>query len=92
MKTLFSLVAILFEVVAPSLDEDMSRSNMSWLKTYQIFVNVVKFQFIFFGLQSNENIVLEVGGCSIDIANSVTLLGVAIDSKLMFDQHVSKIF
>ena len=92
MKTLFSLVASLFEVVAPSLDEDMSRSNMSWLKTYQIFVNVVKFQFIFFGLKSNETIVLEVGGCSIDVANSVTLLGVAIDSKLMLDQHVSKIF
>ena len=79
-----------FEVVASSLEEDMSKS-MSWFTTNQIVLNASKFQVILFGLNSNENIILEVGGCSIDVANSVTLLGVTIESKLKFSQHVSKI-
>ena len=45
-------------------------------------MNASKLQVILFRLNSNENIVLEVGGCSIDVANSVALLGVTIDSKL----------
>ena len=60
-------------------------------KTNQMVVNALKFQVILFGVNSNENIVLEVAGCSIDVANSVTLLGVTIDSKLTFNQHVLKI-
>ena len=54
-------------------------------------VNASKFQAILFGLNSKEDIVLEVGGCSIDVANSVTLLGVTIDSKLKFNKHVLQI-
>ena len=50
-------------------------------------MNTSKFQVMLLGLNSNENTVLEVGGCSIDVANSVTLLGVTIDSKLKFSQH-----
>ena len=40
-----------------------------------MIVNTSKFQAILFGLNSNEDIVLEVDGCSIDAANSVTLFG-----------------
>ena len=50
-------------------------------------VNTLKCQVTLLGLNSYENTVLEVGGCSIDVANSVTLLGVTIDSKLQFSQH-----
>ena len=53
--------------------------------------NASKIQVILFGLSSKESIVLKVGGCSIDVANRVTLLGVTIDSKLKFNQHVSQI-
>ena len=79
-----------FEVVALSLEEDISKS-MYWFKTNQMVVNAPKFQAILFGLNSKEDIVLEVGGCSIDVANSVTLLGVTIDSKLKFNKHVLQI-
>ena len=48
-------------------------------------VNASKFQLILFGLNSNENIVLTVGGCSNDAANSVTLIRVTNDFKLKFD-------
>ena len=79
-----------FEVVALSLEEDMSKS-MYWFKTNQMVVNASKFKAILFGLNSKEDIVLEVGGCSIDVANSVTLLGVTIDSKLKFNRHVLQV-
>ena len=55
---------------------------MPWLKTNQMVMNASKFQVILFGVNTNENIVLEVGGCSIDVANSATLLSVKVDSKL----------
>ena len=46
-----------FEVVAPSLEEDMSRCrSMSWFKTNQMVVNASKFQVTLFGLNSNERI------------------------------------
>ena len=54
-------------------------------------VNASKFRVILFGLYSNENIVLEVGGCSTDVANSGTLPGVTIDSTLKFNLHVLQI-
>ena len=72
-----------FETVASSLKEDKSR---------QILVNASKFQVMLFGLNPNESLILEVGGCSIDVANSATLLRVAIDSKVKFNQHVLHIF
>ena len=59
--------------------------SMYWLKTSQMVMNASKLQVVLFSLSSNENIVLEVGGCSNDVANTVTLLGVAIDSKLKFN-------
>ena len=63
---------------------------MYWFKTNQMVVNASKFQVILFGLNSNKT-VLDVGGCSIDVANSVNLLGVTMNSKLTFKQHVLKI-
>jgi len=54
-------------------------------------VNASKFQVTLCGLNSNENIVLGVEECFIDVANSVTLLGVTVDSTLTFNQHVLKI-
>ena len=54
-------------------------------------VSASKFLVILFGLNCNENIVMEEGGCSIDVANCVTLLGVKIDCILTFNQHALKI-
>ena len=43
-----------FEVVALSLEEDISKS-MYWFKTNQMVVNASKFQAILFGLNSKED-------------------------------------
>ena len=79
-----------FEVVASSLEGDMPKS-IYWFKKNQMVVNASKFQVMLSSLKSNENIVLDVEECSVDAANSVTLLGVTIDSTLTFNQHVLKI-
>ena len=42
-------------------------------------------------LNSYESIILEVCKCSIDVANSVTLLGKTNDSKLKLNQYVLQI-
>ena len=89
-NTIFTCSNSFVEVVASNLEEDMSKS-MYWFKTNQMVVKASKFQVILFGLNSDENIVLEVGECSIDVANSVTLLAVTIDSKLKLNQHVLQI-
>jgi len=53
-----------FEVVASSLEEDVSKS-IYWFKTNQMVVDASKLQVIQFGLNSNETIVLEVGGAPV---------------------------
>ena len=77
-----------FKVIVPSLKEDDMSRSMSWLK---MVMNVSNFQVHFFGLNSNKNKVLGVGGCPIDVTNSVTLLGVKIASKLSLINMYSKI-
>ena len=65
---------------------------MSWFKTNQMVANPSKFQVILIELKTNDSVVLDTGGVSIDIVNSVKLLGVNIDSKLKFDQHVANLY
>ena len=62
------------ETVASNLEYDMSRA-MSWFKTNQMVANPSKFQVMLIGLKTNDRIVLVIGGVSIDVINSVKLLG-----------------
>ena len=74
-----------FESVASKLEEDISQAIL-WLKTNQmVAANTSKFQVMLLGLQTDDNIVLDIGKVSIDLVSSVKLLGITIDSKLKFD-------
>ena len=84
----YTLVVTLLKV--SNLEDDMSQA-MSWFKTNQMVANQSKFQVILIGLKTNDSVVLDIGGVSIDVVNSVKLLGVTIDSKLKFDQHVENL-
>ena len=64
---------------------------ISWFKANQMVANPSKFQVMLMGLKTNDRIVLDIGGVSIDVVNSVKLLGVTIDSKLKFGQHVTNL-
>ena len=47
-----------------------------------------KFQVIFFGLEKNQNLALEINGDVITNRKEVKLLGVTLDSQLYFKSHV----
>ncbi len=79
-----------FENFASNLEQDMSQA-ISWFKTNQMVANSSKFQVMLLGLKTNDSIVLDIGNFSIDVVNSVKLLGITIDSRLKFDQHVAKL-
>ncbi len=64
---------------------------ISWFKTNQMVANPSKFQVMLLSLKTNDSIVLDIGNVSIDVVNSVKLLGITIDSRLKFDQHVAKL-
>ena len=79
-----------FESLASNLEEDMSQA-ISWFKTNQMVANPSKFQVMLRGLNTHDNIVLDIGNVSNDVVSSVKLLGITTDSKLKFDQHVAKL-
>ena len=79
-----------FESVASNLEEGMSQT-IFWFKTNQIVANPSKFQVMLLGLKTDDNIVLDIGNVSTDVVSSVKLLGITIDSRLKFDQHVAKL-
>ena len=57
----------------------------------QMVANSSKFQTVLLDLKSIDNIVLDIGKVSIDMLNSIKLLGITIDSKLKFDQRVAEL-
>ena len=80
-----------FESVASNLEEEDMSQAISWFKTNQMVANPSKFQVMLLGLKTNDDIVLDIGNVSIDFVSSVKLLGITIDSKIKFDQHVAKL-
>ena len=78
------------ESVASKLQEDMSQA-ISWFKTNQMVANPSKFQVMLLGLRTDDNIALDIGNVSIDVVSSVKLLGITIDSKVKFAQHVANL-
>ena len=79
-----------FESLASNLEQDMSQA-ISWFKTNQMVANPSKFKVMLLGLKTDDIIVPDIGNLSTDVVSSVKLLGITIDSKLKFDQHVAKL-
>ena len=64
-----------------------SRMTMNWLKLNEMVANPEKFQLIFFGLKEYHELSIELNGDTINISDTVKLLGVTIDPKLRFNKH-----
>ena len=58
-----------------------------------MFANSDKFQAIvvYYNKSINENYTLKVNNIEIESKNSVKLLGIAIDNKLLFDKHFASL-
>ena len=50
--------------------------------------NPEKVQLIFFGIKEDHELRIEINGDVIKMSDTVKLLGVTIDSKLRFNEHV----
>ena len=70
-----------------------SNKAAEWFKVNNMIVNPDKFQSIIIDRkgQTNNPTKLTIDGSEISSENSVTLLGLEIDSKLNFDKHISKL-
>ena len=64
---------------------------INWFANNFMEANSTKFQAMLLGKQDVENFHIDIHGTRIQNTESVKLLGVTIDAKLNFDQHVSEL-
>ena len=78
------------EFIKENLQYDM-KVILQWFRINSMKANPGKFQFMLLGKNRREKYVLDINGILVKESDSVTLLGVTIDNKLRFKQHISKI-
>ena len=78
------------EQVAVSLELDLAHTS-EWFDSNRMVANPGKFQLMFLGLNINQKLCIEIDDLVIKLTNSVKLLGITIDSKLKFTDHVKSI-
>ena len=64
------------------------RMAMSWFKLNEMVASSGKFQLILFQLKEGHELSNTINGNIIKTSDTVKLLGVAIDSKLKYNEHV----
>ena len=64
------------------------RMAMNWFKLNEMVANPLKFQLISFGIKEDHELSIEINGDVIKMSDPVKILGVTIDSKLRFSEHV----
>lgn len=78
------------EDVFNSLEEDL-RNALLWFNLNQLVPNPGKFQLMFLGVNDSTHLTLNVNSEVIIPSDHVILLGLNIDCKLKFDNHVTDI-
>ena len=83
-KTLRGLINIL---------QSECEAAINWLHNNKMIENPDKFQIILLdkGRSDSTNIEVETGNEKISLTSSVKLLGVHVDDKLNFNEHINKI-
>ena len=78
--------------IVKSLLEDATTSALTWFTENEMQANPSKFQAFVLGNKSPDSeIKFNVAGSEIPTSKSVTLLGIEIDNKLTFSNHISNI-
>ena len=71
---------------------DDAEKTLVWFENNHMKANPSKFQgFAIMNQEDNENICLSLSGVDLPISETVKLLGLYIDHKLNFNEHVSKL-
>ena len=71
----------------------IKKANLANFETNHIFANSDKFQVIVVhhNKNINENYILTANNVEIESKDSVKLLGIEIDNKLLFDKHIASL-
>ena len=88
-NTLYATSKRLSEVLA-SLELDVG-ITLDWFETNFMVANPSKFKIMFLGLHQTHKLCLEINNQIVPSSDTVKLLGIDIDSKLKFDNHVKTI-
>ena len=75
------------EEVINNLENDLSLI-LQWFTENGMVANPEKFQLMFLGLKSDQQMCLRIDDQIINQCQQVKLLGITIDSKLNFDKHI----
>ena len=65
--------------------------TLEWFNFNSMIVNPAKFQVMFLGIKDSTNLEFRIENNILKPTNFVKLLGVTIDSKLNFDQHIATV-
>ena len=71
--------------------EQESESAVGWFKQSEMIVNADKFQAIILNKNSEAKYKLTIDNNNIESTKSVKLLGITIDGRLRFDQHIANL-
>ena len=88
-NTLFACDTSVGSVIS-RLKNDLDVLN-HWFTDNSMVANPAKFQLMFLGVKNVDNISMNIFGNVIKSRNEVELLGVIIDHKLSFSNHIKKI-
>ena len=72
--------------------EDELKNALRWFKHNPLVPNPDKFQLMILGTRQKIKLCLEIDGIRSTSTTSVKLLGITIDWKLNFNQHVKSIY
>ena len=76
--------------VVSNIEKDM-KIAIDWYQDNEMVANPEKFQLMFLGLKGDLKLCIDINGNVVQMTDSVKLLGITIDSKLNFNEHVKSI-
>ena len=80
------------EALLTTLEKD-SEKAIDWFRRTNMIVNPEKFQSMILQSAGNSDVhTIEIDGNKIETTNSVDLLGIHIDNKLTFDDHIFTLY
>ena len=88
-NTIYACENSLDDVIS-HLKNDIARVT-KWYQVNSLVANPAKFQMMFLGHDTKQPINIEIDGINIQSADCVKLLGVFIDKKLSFNEHISNL-
>ncbi|XP_057296135.1 uncharacterized protein LOC130625073 [Hydractinia symbiolongicarpus] len=69
-----------------------TQNMLHWFKINSLKANPTKFQFIILGKKTRDKITLPLESVTLNESDHVTLLGIQIDNKLNFNQHINNLY